>query len=58
MSFPRASKKRKKLDEKRKQLEETCHDKPKEKEVASIGVVMSGVTAKLELIYKVFSTLH
>ena len=28
------------LDEKRKQLEETCHDEAQEKEVPSTGVVM------------------
>ena len=28
------------LDEKPKQLEETCHDEAQEKEVASTGVVM------------------
>ena len=50
MSFLRASEKRKDLDEKRKQLEETHHDEPQEKEVASTGVVMSGMTAKLKLI--------
>ena len=58
MLFLRASEKRKELDEKRKQLEETRHDEPQEKEVASTGVVMSGMTAKLQLIYKVISTIY
>ena len=58
MSFLRASEKRKELDEKRKQLKETRHDESQEKEMVSISVVMSGMTAKLQLICRVFSTLH
>ena len=58
MSFLQASEKRKEFDEKRKQLEETRHDEHQEKEVASTGVVMSGMMTKLKLIYKVISTLH
>ena len=46
------------MDEKRKKLNETPHDEPQEKEVGSIRIVMSGMTAKLKLIYKVISTLH
>ena len=38
MSFLRASEKRKELDEKLKQLEETRHDEPQEKQVASTDV--------------------
>ena len=56
-SFLRGSEKRKELNEKCKQLEETRHDKPQEKEVATTGLVMSGMTDKLKLIYKVISTL-
>ena len=52
MSFLRASEKRKELDEKRKPQEETRHDEPQEKEVVSAGVGLSGMTAKLKLIYK------
>ena len=44
MSFLRESEKRKELDEKRKQLEEICHDEKKKK------WPMSGMTAKLKLI--------
>ena len=58
MSFLRTSEKRKELDNKRKQLEATRHDEPQEKEVDSTGVVVSGMTNKLKLIYKVISTLH
>ena len=58
MWFLQASEKRKQLDEKHKQLEETCHDKPQEKEVVSTGLAMSGMMVKLKLIYKVISTLQ